>query len=103
MRKKPLLMKLLSDEVDDPVAAAERHGRLGAVAGQRVEALAASAGQDHHQYVDHRRGFADKRDAAVVPRRVRLLPHAFRSLTARFQADRAAGRAERTACAVSAA
>ena len=40
-------------EVDDAVEAAEGHGRLGAVAGQRLQAGALAAGQDHRQDVSH--------------------------------------------------
>ena len=42
-------------EVDDPVHAAERHGRLAAVPGEGVEPLALAAGQDQRQRVleDH--------------------------------------------------
>ena len=36
-------------EVDQPVVAAERHGGLGAVGGQRREALALAAGQHHRR------------------------------------------------------
>src|SRR5207247_3563458 len=37
-------------EVDDPVAAAERHGRLGPVAGQRLRTRPLAAGQDDRQH-----------------------------------------------------
>ena len=53
MRRKPELMQLLSDEVDDPVRPAEVHGRLGALLGQRKQPLADPAGEDDHQCVLH--------------------------------------------------
>ncbi len=43
--------EIVDDEVDDAIAASERHGRLGAVARQRVEPLAHAAGEDHRQNV----------------------------------------------------
>ena len=42
-------------EVDQPVVAAERDGGLGAVGGQRGEALALAAGQHHRQDLAHPR------------------------------------------------
>ncbi len=39
------------DEVDDAVAPAERHGRLGPVAGERIESLALAAGEDQRDDV----------------------------------------------------
>ncbi len=42
-------------EIDDPVAPAERHRGLGAVAGERIEPLALTARQDHgHHRLLHR-------------------------------------------------
>ena len=41
------------DEVDDAVAAAEGDGRLGPVAGERVEPPPFAAGQDHRQELRH--------------------------------------------------
>ena len=38
-------------EVDQPVAAAERHGRLRPVVGEREEPLALAAGEDDHEDV----------------------------------------------------
>ena len=40
-------------DVDEPVFAADRHGRLGAAVGERVEPLALPAAQDDRQYVRH--------------------------------------------------
>ena len=40
-------------EIDDAVSPAERHGRLGAVSGQRLQSLAAPACQNHRQRVLH--------------------------------------------------
>ena len=40
-------------DVDEPVLAADRHGRLGAAVGEGVEALALPAAQDDRQYVRH--------------------------------------------------
>ena len=40
-------------EVDDAIQAAERHGRLGAVARQRLQACALAAGQNQRQNVFH--------------------------------------------------
>ena len=38
-------------EVDDPVATAERHGRLGTIHGERQHALALSAGKDDDEHL----------------------------------------------------
>ena len=53
-------------EVDDPVLAAERHGRLGALLGQDREALALAAGEDHRHRPLH------AVDASTRPARARL-------------------------------
>jgi hypothetical protein len=37
------------DDVDDPVATAERNGGLRSVVGERGEAAPLSAGEDHHE------------------------------------------------------
>ena len=56
MRRRPELMQLLSDEVDDAVRAAEVDGRLGAVLRQREQALARAAGEhDDEAVVEQRR------------------------------------------------
>ena len=44
-------MKLLSDEVDDAVAAAERNGGFRAIARERKQALAHPAGEDDREDV----------------------------------------------------
>ena len=41
-------------EVDDSVFAAEGHGRLGALFGERGEPFAFAAGQDHREDIVHR-------------------------------------------------
>ena len=41
--------EVAQDEVDKAIAPAERHGRLGAVARERVEPLAATAGHDERE------------------------------------------------------
>src|SRR5204862_6375920 len=48
--------EVVDDEIDDAIAPAERDGRLGAVARERIEALAHPAGQDHGQNVATRQG-----------------------------------------------
>jgi hypothetical protein len=40
-------------EVDDPVGAAERHRRLGPVAGERIEPRTLPAGEHHGHHVPH--------------------------------------------------
>ena len=38
-------------EIDDPIHAAERHGRLGPIARQRLQPRAFAAGQNYRQHV----------------------------------------------------
>src|SRR5215217_5632164 len=40
-------------KIDDAVFPAERNGGLGALIGERKQALAFSAGQDHREYIRH--------------------------------------------------
>jgi hypothetical protein len=49
-------------EVDNPVDAAERHGRLGAIAGEGFKARSFAAGQNHRQDVFHARACSVVRD-----------------------------------------
>ncbi len=55
-------------DVDEPVLAADRHGRLGAAVGEGVEALALPAAQDDRQNVRH--ACLPSRSAAVIARPV---------------------------------
>src|SRR6476646_6551568 len=40
-------------EIDDPILASERHGRLGSLGRQRAERLAIAAGQDERECSKH--------------------------------------------------
>ena len=51
MRDEARVDEVRQDDVDDAVAAAERHGGLGAVERERVEALALAAREDHHEHL----------------------------------------------------
>ena len=55
-------------EVDDPVDAAERHGRLGAVAGQGLQPGALPAGQDDGQHILHQTTAPTRRDPRLARR-----------------------------------
>ena len=54
MRRRPELMQLLSVKSMMRYGPAEKHGRFGAVPGQRVQPLAGTAREQNHQrVVDH--------------------------------------------------
>ena len=55
MRRRPELMQLLSEKVDDAVRPAEIHRRFRAILRQRIEPLAGAAGEDDDQAVVEQR------------------------------------------------
>ena len=45
--------EVIEDEIDDPVAPAERHGRFGSIPGERIQTLAHPTRQNESQYVSN--------------------------------------------------